>query len=292
MGQWDNISEKDVSPIQIKKTRIPQANKEGFIKRHSGCKSSNNKRIFDPVHFGKLLKNNLYCTACGHRYARPSLWDYMDWILDTDSFKEHVSTQHIIDRDILDFPNYREKLKETQEKTGLLSSMVTGNGTIQNISIVYCGTEFGFLGGSYCMSSGEKIWRAAEISVKENRPMIIQACGGGARMHEGCSSMVSIPKAHLALSQVEQAGIPVISIITDPTLGGVAIGIGSRGKRIFEANAGNIGFSGRRVIEQYVGHSLPNNFQTTSWLIENGHVEISASMLDLREKIGEILNSK
>ena len=122
--------------------------------------------------------------------------------------------------------------------------------------------------------------------------MIIQTCGGGARMHEGCSSMVSIPKAHIALTQVENAKIPVVTIITDPTLGGVAIGIGSRGTRIFEANAGNIGFSGRRVIEQYVGHSLPEDFQTTPWLRKNGHIEQSAPMTEIREEIVKILNSK
>ena len=122
-------------------------------------------------------------------------------ILDKNSFREHGSTRFIIDKDILGFPGYKDKLKETRQKTGLASAMVTGNGTVMNLPVVYCGTEFGFFGGSYCMSSGEKIWQAAKISLKEKLPMIVQACGGGARMHEGCSSMVSIPKAHIALTQ-------------------------------------------------------------------------------------------
>ena len=192
-------------------------------------------------------------------------------ILDEDSFSEHDTTRCIIDKDILGFPGYKEKLKDIRKKTGLASAMVTGTGAIMNMPVVYCGTEFGFLGGSYCMSSGEKIWQAAKISLKGNHPMIIQTCGGGARMHEGC---------------------PVITIVTDPTLGGVAIGIGSRGSRIFEASAGNIGFSGRRVIEQYVGHSLPADFQTTPWLRKNGHVDRSAPMAEIRKEIVKILNSK
>ena len=90
-------------------------------------------------------------------------------------------------------------------------------------------------------------------------------------MHEGCSSMVSIPKAHLALTRVERAGLPVITIITDPTLGGVAIGYASRGIRLFEYNAGNIGFSGKRVIEQYIGKKTSSDFKQAAWLKKQGH---------------------
>jgi acetyl-CoA carboxylase beta subunit len=140
------------------------------------------------------------------------------------------------------------------------------------------------------MTTGEKIWRAAEIAIKNKKPLILHAAGGGARMHEGCSSMVSIPKAHVAITRVEQAGLPVITIITDPTLGGVAIGYGSRGKRIFLKHAGNIGFSGRRVIEQYTGKKTSKDFQTTPWLRNNGHVEYMATQDSLRSEILDILN--
>ena len=292
MGHWDIISDKKTQAFINKKTSLPEQNKEGFIPRHNGCYDLRNKRVFDPVQFRELVKNNFHCATCGKRYARPSIWDYMNYILDRDSFKEHDSTRYIVDKDILEFPEYNQKLNETQLKTGLASAMITGEGSINNDQVIYCGTEFGFFGGSYCMSSGEKIWQASKLALDQNLPMIIQACGGGARMHEGCSSMVSIPKAHLALSHVEKAGLPVITIITDPTLGGVAIGIGSRGVRIFESSAGNIGFSGRRVIEQYVGHELPTDFQTTPWLKNKGHVEYSVSLLNLRKKIGEILSRK
>ena len=121
--------------------------------------------------------------------------------------------------------------------------------------------------------------------------MVLQACGGGARMHEGCSSMVSIPKVHLALTRVERKGLPVITLITDPTLGGVAIGYGSRGIRLFEINSGDIGFSGRRVIEQYVGHTLPKDFQTTQWLYKHGHAENIVTPENIKQKIVEILQN-
>ena len=135
------------------------------------------------------------------------------------------------------------------------------------------------------MSTGEKIWRAAEIAIEKQVPMILQAAGGGARMHTGCSSMVSIPKAQLAITRVERAGLKVITIITDPTLGGVAIGYGSRGIRLFESGAGNIGFSGKRVIEQYTGEKTSPGFQTVDWLKEFGHAEDIVHPKNLKEKI-------
>ena len=135
----------------------------------------------------------------------------------------------IIDKDILAFPDYSKKLKITRERTGLTSAMITGDGTVHGKPVVVCSTDFGFFGGSFCMSTGEKVWRAVEIAIERNTPVILQVSGGGARMNEGCSSMVSIPKAHVAISRAERAGLPVITLVTDPTLGGVAIGIGSRG---------------------------------------------------------------
>jgi acetyl-CoA carboxylase beta subunit len=110
-------------------------------------------------------------------------------------------------------------------------------------------------------------------------------------MHEGCSSMVGIPKAHVALTRVERAGINVITLVTDPTLGGVAIGYGSRGIRLFEEHAGNIGFSGKRVIEQYTGHKTSREFQMTEWLKEKGHVIHTFNLKTLRETLSEIIKS-
>jgi acetyl-CoA carboxylase beta subunit len=170
-----------------------------------------------------------------------------------------------------------------------MSAMLTGNGRVLGEKIVICVKDFGFFGASYCMSSGEKICRAAEQAIKQKIPMVIQAAGGGARMHEGCSSMVSIPKAHVAISRVERAGLPVITIITDPTLGGVAIGVASRGVRLFEKNAGHIGFSGKRVIEQFTGKETSQDFQSTDWLKKHGHANRIVAPKDLKEQIKQLI---
>ena len=286
MGQWEERIEVD----RVPKSRLPVPNSNGYIKRHNGCEDQNGKRVFDPISLEQLTKKDFVCDDCGLRTIRLSAWDYIDLILDPNSFKEHVETASILDKDILEFPGYGEKLVAEREKTGLPTAMITGDGKIDGNDVVFCTNDFGFLGGSFCMSTGEKIWRAAEIAIHKKVPMILQAAGGGARMHAGCSSMVSIPKAQLAITRVEKAGLPVVTIITDPTLGGVAIGYGSRGIRLFESGAGNIGFSGKRVIEQYTGHSVTKDFQTTSWLTKNGHTDYVVPLRELKHSIKNIIS--
>ena len=290
IGHWSEATVKEVESIQTKVTLLPQANDDGYLKRHKGCYTSSGIHKYDPIRFDKLESNGFVCNVCGHRYVRPSTWDFMDNLLDDGSFIEHSETKLIIDKDILGFPNYKEKLISTRKRTGLMTAMITGDAKIKDLDVIFCGTDFGFFGASFCMSTGEKIWRAAEIAISNKTPIVLQAAGGGARMHEGCSSMVSIPKAHVALTRVELAGIPVITIITDPTLGGVAIGYGSRGTRLFLKYAGNIGFSGKRVIEQYTGVKTSKDFQTTPWLQKHGHVEHVVTHTNIREEIINILN--
>lgn len=284
VGQWHTLEQESLSEFHQPVSRLPKKT-SSYISRHSKCYNTTGQHQYDPVHLDSLVQSNYVCEECGHRYVRPSAWDYVNWLTDKGSFNEHEETKFIVDKDILAFPGYEEKLKITREKTGLASAMMTGDATIMDKPVVVCVTDFGFLGGSFCMSTGEKIWRAAESAIQQKVPLILQAAGGGARMHEGCSSMVSIPKAHVAISRVEQAGLPVITLITDPTLGGVAIGIASRGHRLFESNAGHIGFSGKRVIEQYTGLKTSPGFQTVDWLKEKGHVEDIVHPRDLKEKI-------
>ena len=291
IGQWSKTTNKEVNTIQRHVSRLPKPNKDGYLKRHKGCYLPSGIHQYDPVRYDKLAANGFVCQTCGFRYVRPSIWDMMEIILDKNSFVEHQQTKLIIDKDILGFPDYQEKLISNRKKTGLMTAMITGDAKLNDKKIILCGADFGFLGASFCMTTGEKIWRAAEIAIRRKSPMILVAAGGGARMHEGCSSMVSIPKAHVAITRVEQAGLPVITIITDPTLGGVAIGYGSRGTRLFLKHAGNIGFSGRRVIEQYTGHKTSKDFQTTPWLHKHGHVENVVTLTNIREEISSLLRN-
>ncbi|NTU53415.1 MAG: acetyl-CoA carboxylase carboxyl transferase subunit alpha/beta [Chlorobiaceae bacterium] len=293
IGQWETTTEEEIRLYEKRVSGfIAKPEKHLFINRHKRCRNELKQPQHDPVLYSKLLADNFVCQSCGHRYTRLTAWDYIELMTDSDSFTEHQETRLIIDRDILNFPDYAEKLREDRLKNGMSTALITGNGTIDGREVVLCATSFGFLGGSFCMSTGQKIWEASRIALEKHAPLIIQAAGGGARMHEGCSSMVSIPKIHLALSLVEQAGLPLITVVTDPTLGGVAIGFGSRGTRIFEHNAGNIGFSGKRVIEQYTGHKTSKDFQTTEWLRSKSFVDVVAHPLELKLRISEIIRNK
>ncbi len=291
IGQWKEITEEKIATFEKPVTYfIPKPQKAMFVARHRNCVDSTGKKVLDPVLYRKLLADNFVCETCGHRYLRLTAHDYIDMVLDKGSFIEHENTRHIVDKDILGFPDYEKKIEEAQRKTGAASSLITGNATIEGKPIVFCATNFNFLGGSFCMSTAEKIWRASRIAIEEGKPLVLQATGGGARMHEGCSSMVGLPKVHVALSSVEKAGLPVITIITDPTLGGVAIGVGSRGIKIFEHNAGNIGFSGKRVIEQYTGKPTTKDFQTTWWLQQKGFATKTALPWNMKHEILEIID--
>jgi acetyl-CoA carboxylase carboxyl transferase beta subunit len=292
IGKWETTTEEKIASYEKRVSNfIPKPEQNLFIARHKRCRNDEKRQVVDPVLYSKLLADNFVCSTCGFRYTRLTAHDYISLMLDENSFAEHAETRYIVDRDILGFPEYGDKLREDREKNGMSTALITGDGTVEGREVVLCATSFGFLGGSFCMSTGEKIWRASRIALEKRRPLIIQAAGGGARMHEGCSSMVSIPKIHLALSLVEQAGLPVITIVTDPTLGGVAIGFGSRGIRIFEHNAGNIGFSGKRVIEQYTGRKTSKDFQTTGWLQTKGFVDIVAHPLELKSRIAGIIDN-
>ncbi len=291
IGQWDTITEEEIVIFEKPVTYfIPKPKKILFVARHKNCIDNAGKKVLDPVLYTKLFADNFTCEICGHRYVRLTAHDYIGLVLDQGSFIEHRNTRYIVDRDILDFPDYRKKIGEAQQKTGAAASVITGDATIEGKPVVFCATNFNFLGGSFSMSTAEKIWQASKTAIERGVPIVIQATGGGARMHEGCSSMVGLPKLHVAISSVEKAGLPVITIITDPTLGGVAIGIGSRGIKLFEHNAGNIGFSGKRVIEQYTGKPTTKDFQTTWWLQQKGFVERTALPTNMKHAISEILN--
>ena len=292
IGQWNEILEQEMAFFEKEVSgHLKKPEDTLYVKRHANCRDSNGKRIYDPVFLPGLLENNYVCPQCGYRYTRLSARDYIELALDQGSFREHPETRYIVDKDILLFPEYSQKLEEARTATGMASAFITGKGTIENRDVVFCATDFGFLGGSFCMSTGEKIWKACEAAISRQCPLILQAAGGGARMHEGCSSMVSIPKVHVALSRVEKAGLPVITIITDPTLGGVAIGVGSRGLQLFEYNAGNIGFSGKRVIEQYTGKKTSQDFQTTSWLQQKGHARHIVKPQDMHHHLSTIVEN-
>lgn len=286
VGVWEEMEEAGIEAVSRQRSgMVPPPASNGFMARHKGCRNEAGRAVADPVLYARLAADNFVCATCGYHYQRLTAQDWIGVLADPGSFIEHADTRRIVDSDLLGFPGYAEKLLSARKRSGTATAVVTGNAEIGTIPVVLCATNFSFLGGSFAMSTGEKLFRAAMTAIREKRPMVVHATGGGARMHEGCSSMVSIPKVHVALSALERAGLPLVSIITDPTLGGVAIGVGSRGTRLFEYHAGNIGFSGKRVIEQYTGKATSSEFQTVGWLQSRGFATFTARPQEMKAAV-------
>ncbi len=289
MGRWGTASSEHVASLEPTDSFLPEPTDLGYIMRHKDCRDSSGRRLYQPVVRSKLIANRLLCEDCGKRYAYRSLPENMAAVLDPDSFLEHDETKLIIDQDLLGFPEYADQLVQAQVSTGLAAATLTGNATINGLPVVFCGNAFQFVGGSLSMCTAEKLWRAGDIAMRTRTPLVVVACGGGARMQEGAFNYPNVIKAQLAVARVERAGVPVVTILTDPTLGGITISFACRGTKLFEDGAANIGFSGRRVIEQFTKDKLSTEFQTTRWLLEHGHAEHVIPLEQMKAAIHRVL---
>jgi acetyl-CoA carboxylase carboxyl transferase subunit alpha len=218
----------------------------------------------------------------------------VDWIrrlTDEDSFREFEETVSYCSVDQLRFPQYQEALARGIAETGLHSGLITGTAKIAGYDAVLAINNFGLVGSSLCDEIGEKFRYAAHHALETRTPLISVAKGGGARMQEGTPSMHrNIPKAQHALNELEEAGIPHISVICDPTLGGTAISYGLRGDRmlVIEGSA-NIGFSGKRVVEQFQQRKVAADFQHETWLLRRGFVDECVGTEDLANRLTQLL---
>jgi len=218
----------------------------------------------------------------------------VDWIrrlADEDSFREIEETIAYCSVDQLGFPQYQEALARGIAETGLHSGLITGIARIGGHDAVLAINNFGLVGSSLCDEIGEKFRYAAHHAMKTRTPLVSLAKGGGARMQEGTPSMHrNIPKAQHALNELEEAGIPHISVICDPTLGGTAISYGLRGDyMIVVQGSANIGFSGKRVVEQFQHRKVAADFQHETWLLQRGFVDECVATEDMAGRLAELL---
>ena len=224
-------------------------------------------------------------------YQRLHPVDCIRRITDEGSFREFEKTIRYCSVDQLQFPQYQDVLARGIKKTGLHSGLITGSATIGGHPAVLAMNNFGLVGSSLCDEIGEKFRHAARQALETKTPLISFAMGGGARMQEGTPSMHrNIPKAQHALNLLEETGVPHISIIADPTLGGTAISYGLRGDyMIVVQGSANIGFSGKRVVEQFQQRKVAPDFQHETWLAQRGFVDECVATEDLGRRIGELL---
>lgn len=235
-------------------------------------------------------KNLKVCDRCNF-HERLTWAERVEMLLDNGSFQE--LNARVSWSDPLKFSDakgpYSEKAEETCEKTGMKESVVTGTGKIKGLKVTIAIMDFRFLGGSLASGTGEKILQAAVHAVRHKLPYIVLSASGGARMHEGIVSLMQMPKTCAALAQLRDANLPYISIMTDPTTGGVSASFAMVGDIHIAEPRALIGFAGRRVIEETIKQKLPDDFQTAEYLVDHGFVDLIVHRKDMKEMLFKIL---
>jgi len=243
------------------------------------------------VMFNKTLKENLLvCTKCSYHFIMGAL-ERIHHLVDEGSFTE--MSADLRSEDPLKFSAvkaYPEKIKQDQKKTGLKEACVTGTGKILGHPCALGVTDSRFIMGSMGSVVGEKITRLIEHALENKLPLVIvSGSGGGARMYEGALSLMQMAKTCIALARYQEARLSFISVLTNPTMGGVMASFASLGDIIIAEPRALLGFAGPRVIEQTIRQKLPLDFQTSEFLLEHGLVDMVVDRQDLKQKIGLLL---
>ena len=237
--------------------------------------------------YKKYLTDNLnVCSNCNH-YFRLGAFERIAMICDEDSFNEFGKD---IETEVgLDFPNYKEKLDKSMKKSKLKEGVITGEGRINGINSIIAVMDSNFMMGSMGTVVGEKITQAVERAIEKELPLIIFTASGGARMQEGILSLMQMAKVSSAIARLNETGLLYVTVLTDPTTGGVTASFAMLGDIIISEPGALIGFAGRRVIEGTIKQSLPDNFQTAEFLLENGFIDKIVKRSELKSTLGDIL---
>jgi acetyl-CoA carboxylase carboxyl transferase subunit beta len=269
---------KDRKPIQppADKSRVP----EGLWVKCPSCAQ---------IIYNKDLSASLsVCTKCGHHF-RLNASERLRMLFD-GAWQEY--DQGLTSTDPLHFTDtkpYEKRLETSIAATGLQDAVITATGTIDGIRCAVAAMEYGFIGGSMGVVVGEKITRAIERALAERLPIIIISCSGGARMMEGALSLMQMAKISAALARLDRARLPYISVLTDPTTGGVTASFAMLGDLNIAEPKALIGFAGPRVIEQTIRQKLPEGFQRSEFLLEHGMLDMVIDRRELKDVIARTL---
>lgn len=254
---------------------------EGLWVKCNSCKE---------IIYRKELERNLkVCPKCNYHF-RISAKERIDLLADNATFVEIGND--LESTDPLNFKDqlaYKERLKESQKKSGNKDAATAGSVSIEGQHAMMVVLDFAFMGGSMGSVVGEKFVIAAEKALEERLPLISVASSGGARMQEGIVSLMQMARTSAAISRLKKTGLPYISIVADPTFGGVSASFAMLGDVIIAEPKSLIGFAGPRVIEQTIKQQLPENFQTAEFLIEHGMIDIIASRKELKQTVAKLL---
>ena len=267
---WFKKEKQPKQPVADKKLRVPG----GLWVKCDNCK--------EIIYKKEVLRNANVCPKCGYHF-RISARERLTGLFDNGIYEE-------LDRDIQptdplgfrDTKPYKDRLKAYQQETGLRDAVINAVGLIGEMPCVVSAMEYSFMGGSMGSVVGEKVTRAAERSLNDQKPLIIVSASGGARMQEGALSLMQMAKIASALARMHEAGIPYLSILTDPTTGGVTASFAMLGDVNIAEPKALIGFAGPRVIEQTIRQKLPEGFQRAEFLLEHGMIDMVVERSQLK----------
>ncbi len=264
----------------IEQTTPPEERRvrtEGLWVKCESCRS---------IIFRKDLEANLFvCRKCQYHF-KVGAKQRLQMLLD-GRWTEHDAGMTSTDPlEFMDTKAYKVRLKEARKKLGMNDAIITAEGRMNGRPIVCCSMEFGFIGGSMGAVVGEKVTRAIELAMQSRQPLVIVSCSGGARMMEGTISLMQLAKVSAALARLDEARVPYISVLTDPTTGGVTASFAMLGDLNIAEPGALIGFAGPRVIEQTIRQKLPEGFQRAEFLLEHGFLDAVVHRKDLKTFIG------
>jgi acetyl-CoA carboxylase carboxyl transferase subunit beta len=282
-NEWGMNWFRKLLPSQIRTNgTTKRAVPEGLWTSCAACKAV--------LYRADLDRNLNVCTKCGH-HMRIGARARLDWLLDPEPRTEIGANLEPVDTlKFRDTKKYKDRLSSAQEATGETDALVVMQGQIKSLPVVACAFEFEFMGGSMGSVVGERLVRGINAGMDANCPVICFSASGGARMQEALLSLMQMAKTSAALAALADRGIPYISVLTDPTMGGVTASFAMLGDiNIAEPNA-LIGFAGPRVIEQTVRQTLPEGFQRSEFLLSHGTVDMIVDRRQLRERLASILS--
>jgi acetyl-CoA carboxylase carboxyl transferase subunit beta len=265
------------APAQAKPSRVP----EGLWVKCPGCAQI--------IYNKELVANLQVCPKCAHHFRIGAL-DRLRMLFDHEDWVEY--DKGLVSRDPLGFVDtkpYQDRLRASMESTGLRDAIVVASGPIHGIDAIVAAMEYSFIGGSMGVVVGEKITRAIERAIDRRCPLVIVCCSGGARMMEGALSLMQMAKICAALAKLDRAGLPYISVLTDPTTGGVTASFAMLGDLNVAEPKALIGFAGPRVIEQTIRQKLPAGFQRSEFLLEKGMLDLIVDRRELKATIAGAL---
>ncbi|MCR4375121.1 MAG: acetyl-CoA carboxylase, carboxyltransferase subunit beta [Acidobacteria bacterium] len=273
---WFKKARKPIEPQGDKASRVP----EGLWVKCPSCGQV--------IYNKELLANLQVCPKCAHHF-RMNAADRLALLFDgawTEYDNDLRSTDPL---EFTDTKPYADRLIASIRTTGRKDAVVTASGTIDGIPAVVAAMEYSFIGGSMGVVVGEKITRAIEMGIAQRQPVIVVCCSGGARMMEGTLSLMQMAKISAALGRLDRAGVPYLSVMTDPTTGGVTASFAMLGDLNIAEPRALIGFAGPRVIEQTIRQKLPDGFQRSEFLLEKGMIDTIVDRRDMKDTIAHAL---